>query len=405
MPIRTVIFTDTLDEMNGVCRFIRDIGQLAHQAGEELAIVTSSPNVRFNMPYRVNFAPLRSWKLPYYPDVPLILPRRTEIAHWLADYRPDVIEISTPGPMGLLGLRCARKLRVPALGVYHTDFPAFVRDITGRRVLASAMRWFMRWFYGQMDGVFSRTRQYVPLLQELGIAQERIHLIQPFVDTTRFHPSHDETLWTDLRVRERYKLLFCGRVSKEKNMPMLVRIFAALAKRRSDTALIIAGYGPYLEAFKEQTTGLPIHYLGYLSDAELARLYGASDLYLFPSLTDTLGQVVLESQACGTPVLVSDVGGPREVVADGQTGRVLPGGDVEAWVDAIDELLDNPDGLAAMSAAAVQNAGRYSPDLAFTDFRTCLEEAVQRQALNQLERPSPRSSPRRNSAVYCGLDQ
>jgi len=385
MPVKVAFFTDTLDEMNGVSRFLLDVSRLAHEAGHEVRIVTSSREVRHELPYRVNFRPRLRMRLPYYPDVPLVLPPFGAIAKWAAEFQPDVIEVSTPGIMGIAGLRAARRLRVPAMGVYHTDFPAFVKDITGSAVLSRSAQLYMRFFYGRLKGVFSRTQQYVPALVELGIPQERVHLTLPFVDRRKFSPAAgDQKLWREMQVREKYKLLYCGRVSREKNLPLLAEVFAHLAELRTDTALIVAGYGPYLKDLQERLKGLPVYYLGRLSDSELSRLYASSDLYVFPSLTDTLGQVVLESQACGTPVLVSDVGGPKEVVEDGVTGMVLPGDDAAAWVRAISTLLDDGRKRGAMRRATQALVQRFGEKRAVGDLWDRFEEAAAAEVAGRL---------------------
>ena len=374
MGTKVALFTDTLDEMNGVSRFIRDIARLANESGHELTILTSSPSVRFDLPYRVNFPPVYWRKLPYYPDIPFVIPPHRKMMQWVIENKADVFEISTPGLVGLAGMKIARKLKLPTVGVYHTDFPAFVRDITGSQALTRITRTFMKRLYGRMDRVFSRTTQYFPIMEDVGIARSRMLLTLPFVDLTRFHNrDRGEALWQRMGVTQKHKLLYCGRVSKEKNLPMLVDIFLEIARRRTDTALIIAGYGPYLEELKQRLELRPAYYLGYLTDPELAELYASSDLYVFPSLTDTLGQVVLESQACGTPVLVSDVGGPKEVVQDKVTGLVLPGADPQAWVSAIMHLLNYPKELEQMRTATQEYVKRFSQQNAFQDFWRHLE--------------------------------
>lgn len=377
MPIKVALFTDTLDEMNGVSRFIRDMGQRAADNGCELTIVTCSAKPRFELPYRVNFEPLYTAKLPYYPDIPMVIPPAAKIHKWAAECKPDVLEISTPGAMGLLGLRVGRKLKVPMLGVYHTDFPAFVRDITGNRLLTAGATKFMSYFYGKMHKVFSRTSQYFPMLEKLGVPRENLLLTLPSVDLAKFtHTYRDEALWQRMGVKEPHRILFCGRVSREKNMPMLVDMFLQISKRRSDIALVVAGFGPYLTELQRRLEGTRVYYQGYLTDPELATLYASSDLYIFPSLTDTLGQVILESQACGTPVLVSDMGGPKEVVQDGVTGLVLPGRDLNAWVRAIEELIDQPERRQRMSQAAIEYVQQFGQRKAFLDFWNHFELAA-----------------------------
>jgi glycosyltransferase involved in cell wall biosynthesis len=180
--------------------------------------------------------------------------------------------------------------------------------------------------------------------------------------------NRDNSVWSARGVREPKRLLYCGRVSVEKNLPMLVRAFGRLCERRRDAALVIAGDGPYLSAMRQALEGLPAYFMGYQEDRQLAPLYASADLFVFPSRTDTLGQVVMEAQASGLPVLVSAEGGPRESIEDGRSGIVLPGDDPDRWAAAIDELLDDEPRRQRMAHAAAQRAGRWSLERTFDAF-------------------------------------
>jgi glycosyltransferase involved in cell wall biosynthesis len=124
-------------------------------------------------------------------------------------------------------------------------------------------------------------------------------------------------------------------VSREKNLELLADAFLDLQARGSSAWLVIAGDGPYREEMARKLKGQKAIFTGFLSQADLARVYASSDALVFPSITDTFGNVVLEAQACGLPVIVTDKGGPRELMLDGITGLVLPGNDREAFIRAM----------------------------------------------------------------------
>jgi glycosyltransferase involved in cell wall biosynthesis len=227
----------------------------------------------------------------------------------------------------------------------------------------------MQWFYGRMERVLARSRTYRASLGEMGIQPSRVGLIQPAIDTNKFSPAAKvESLWRSYGVEKPLRLLYVGRVSVEKNLPMLVEIFRRLCSVRPDVALIVAGDGPYRAEMQLELAKMPAYFLGMREDRELVQLYQNADLLLFPSRTDTLGQVVMEAQACGLPVLVSDEGGPREMMDDGVTGRVLPGNDVAAWVSAIDQLLDDQPLRLRMSRTAASRSSRFSLERSFEQF-------------------------------------
>ncbi len=127
------------------------------------------------------------------------------------------------------------------------------------------------------------------------------------------------------------KLLYVGRVSKEKNLQMLVRSFITISESRPDVQMIVVGDGPYLEEMRQALADYSCIFTGYLDGEDLAAVYASSDLFVFPSTTDTFGNVVLEAQASGIPVIVTDAGGPQENMLDGQTGLVVKADDEEGF--------------------------------------------------------------------------
>ena len=173
--------------------------------------------------------------------------------------------------------------------------------------------------------------------------------------------------------------MYAGRVSSEKNLPVLVEAFKTICEKRKDVALIIAGDGPYLSAMKDALAGCPAYFLGQLDDEKLSTAYASCDLFAFPSKTDTLGQAVMEAQASGLPAIVTSDGGPKEIVADDETGIVLSRADAPDFVAAIEALLDNESTRRSMSAASVVRSRRFSLDRSFGAFWEAHLELVNRQ--------------------------
>lgn len=387
--LRVGLFTDTLDEINGVGRFIRDMGEQARAKDRHFIIHTCVKKTRFDLPNRKNFDPMLSRSLPYYPELEMNLPPFPEILDWADRQQFDAIHVSTPGAMGLCGLAVAKMLRVPVLGTYHTDFPAYVDNIVGDHRITAGTTVYMKWLYARMKTVFSRSREYQNSLRKLGVTDDRLAVTLPGINTDKFNPKHrDVNLWATRGIGETYKLMYCGRVSLEKNLPLLADAFKKLCAIRRDTALVIAGEGPYFPKMKQELAGLPAYFLGYQNDQQLGPLYASADLFVFPSLTDTLGQVVMESQASGLPVLVSDVGGPKEMMDDGVTGLVLPAStpvtDAATWCSSINDLLNDDPRRQRMARTAPGRINRFSLEKTFEAFwaeheTACRETAVPRQ--------------------------
>ena len=158
-------------------------------------------------------------------------------------------------------------------------------------------------------------------MADRGLNPEKICTFPRGVDLYRFNPAkRNGFLESHYHAPEGLKLLYVGRVSKEKNLQMLVRAFTTISESRPDVQLIVVGDGPYLEEMQQALADKPCIFTGYLDGEDLAAVYASSDLFLFPSTTDTFGNVVLEAQASGIPVIVTDAGGPQENMPPAKPG-------------------------------------------------------------------------------------
>jgi glycosyltransferase involved in cell wall biosynthesis len=199
-------------------------------------------------------------------------------------------------------------------------------------------------------------------LIQKGISPQKIQLFPRGIDIQRFHPSkRNGYLEERYQIRSGAKLLYVGRISKEKNLGHLEGVFKELAKAHPDIHLVLVGDGPYMNEMRESMRGLPCTFTGYLEGEELAAVYASSDLFVFPSTTDTFGNVVLEAQASGIPVIVTDLGGPQENLIPGKTGLVVDQSDSGAFLGAIESLLRDPSRRKQMGRAARQ----YMEDRSF----------------------------------------
>ena len=363
---RVVLFTDTLGDVNGVSRFIRNAAETALLTGRELTVLTSTNFEIPDQPNIINVAPVVATKMPKYENLELVLPPALKMMRVAQELRPDVIHISTPGSVGLVGLALAKRLRLPIVGVYHTDFPAYIDKLFVNHSLTEGCSGYMRLFYRNFARIFTRSEDYAHTLTNLGIPRERLEALRPGIMIDQFHPRfRDVSIHhriagerTDAKATpgEPVRFVYCGRVSVEKNMPLLEQVWKAadaeLRARNVPAELVIIGDGPYRATMQASLAGTRTRFLGFRYGSELSTLYASCDAFVFPSTTDTLGQVVMESQASGMPVLVSDQGGPKEVVRDGDTGFVLSASDAGAWVRTITRLATDESLRTRMGRAA-----------------------------------------------------
>ena len=210
--------------------------------------------------------------------------------------------------------------------------------------LTEITAWFMRRFYKPFRSIFTRSEDYASSLESLGMARSQLVRLRPGFDNEQFHTRfRDPTVWPRLGAgTDTVKVIYCGRVSVEKGLPLLVSVWKKVeklcAERSVTPELIVVGDGPYRKEMSRELRKRRATFLGFRHGDELSTIYASGDVFVFPSTTDTLGQVVMEAQGSGLPVIVTDEGGPKEVVRDGQTGFVLPASDPGAWVERIVDL-------------------------------------------------------------------
>jgi glycosyltransferase involved in cell wall biosynthesis len=219
------------------------------------------------------------------------------------------------------------------------------------------------WFYRQADLCLAPSRTVVTRLTELGVARDQIAQIPRGVDLTLFHPDRrDRDVLRRWGLVDRRVVLYVGRLSKEKNLEALLDAFARVRATRPDVALLLVGDGPHAAALA--ALGSPdVVQTGALHGEELAAVYASADVLAFPSETETFGNVVVEAQASGLPVVVAAAGAAHEHVQQGITGLVVDGQPFEL-ATAIATLLDDAALRARLGRAAHRFAQRHDLEVA-----------------------------------------
>jgi glycosyltransferase involved in cell wall biosynthesis len=364
--------TDTLTDLNGVSMTLQTIARLAEEKDYAIHILSSLSEEQkdTNLPQTtLNIPPLYSFQLPYYEDLKINIPSVLRMLKQVYQETPDEIYISTPGPVGLLGLLVGRLLGVPVKGIYHTDFTSESEAIIAEPALSNIIEQYNIWFHNQLDTLLVPSSEYIQMLKERGYRHRHMELFRRGLRTEHFKPGLKKVG----QGAQGPKLFYAGRISKDKNIDFLVQVYRQLRELHPGVSLTLAGSGPYMEELKGLCRDLPdVHFLGRVQYEDLPELYNNQDLFVFPSVTETFGMVVLEAQACGLPALVSNIGGPKEIIVDGATGYALPVDNVQPWVARLDELLHD---LAAGGvvchqlgeAARKRVVNRFSWDSILTD--------------------------------------
>jgi len=366
-------FTDTLEDVNGVATTIRKMTAAGAAAGKELVVVTSRSDQQISDIPIKNFPPIGEFELPEYELQRLSFPPILQMLDYIQREKFTEIIISTPGPVGLTALLAAKMLNLQTSGIYHTDFPQYIRILTEDSFLESMAWRYMHWFYGQLDTVFVNSEEYRQSWIKHGFDPAKLKILPRGLDTELFHPARREPEFFEKfgEHNGEIRLLYVGRISREKDLDLLAAAYRRLRDEGLPVQLFVVGHGPYSEAFGKS---LPeAIFMGYLTGNELAAAYASADIFVFPSTTDTFGNVILEAQACGLPVVVSDSGGPKELVQDTANGLITKSHDEEDFARAIRALVTNPALRERMGKSARNSVIDRSWPSAFDRFWTMTE--------------------------------
>ncbi len=367
-------FTDTIDDLNGVSITLRQIATHSVKNGYQLKLVTAVDQATINTPLpanTLNFTPVKTIEIPGYEQQSVGFPSLLSMMRKISLEQPDQIIISTPGPLGLGALLCAKLMDLPVKMIYHTDFAEQIMKMTNEPTVAGWTDSLVNWFYKQADHVYVPSQAYIQKLQMAGLDSSKLEIFPRGLDLDLYKPRKlQDSMTRRKQLHGEFTMLFAGRISEDKNLSLLVKI-AQLADQQYSGRfnLVVAGDGPDLEKLKDQMSSIGNVYLtGRLDPEELVDWYNSSDLFVFPSHTDTFGMVILEAQACGVPCLVTPTGGPKEIIRPDETGQIVPTDKAEDWVAVINNFrkmkVEQPTlfaELRARCAAHVHQQNNWQP--------------------------------------------
>jgi glycosyltransferase involved in cell wall biosynthesis len=410
-PRKLALVTDTFFEVNGVSVSIKRMIHEAQRRNIDLIVITclsseeqrkycTQPDVqRLIDSGRLKiFSSIANLDFPEYDGLQIRFPPLLELLKYLQEEGITKMQISTPGTVGLAGLLAAKTLQIETAATYHTNIPEYVENYT-RDVTLEALAWkYMMMFYHAVDEVIVPSRSTAKLLHKRGLRKRKILLLDRWVDVERFHPRNRVAgYWKRYGVDNEdvlAKFIYIGRIGVEKNLHLVAAAYRQLRQARQDVHLIFVGEGPYRRDLEKLLLGLPVTFTGVLQGDELTQAIASADIKLFPSTTDTWGNAPLEAQASGLPVIVSDAGGPTELMLDGVTGLKIKGRSVQELCDAMRTLVDEPTRVR-MGRMARTFAEANRVDEPFT---AILESETHRQRVKE-EKNAAHQDPLRVSLV------
>ena len=354
--LRIAVVTETYPpEINGVAtsaaQFVEGLRRLGHQ----IHLVRPRQG-RGDAPGRdagLSEALTRGLAIPRYPDLKMGLPAKRVLKRLWSLQRPDVVHVVTEGPLGWSALQTARTMGIPVVSDFRTNFHAYSRHY-GIGWLKKPILGYLRKFHNRTLFTLVPTDAMRCTLVDAGF--RNVEVIARGVDTGLFDPARRSqglrAAWG--AAPDTPVILHVGRLAPEKNLTALAAAFEAIRRSSPGARFVVVGDGPARASLEERCPG--IVFAGTRTGADLAEHYASADIFLFPSLTETYGNVTIEAMASGLAVVAFDYGAARLHIRSGWNGMLAKGEDAQGWIGLAAELAVDPLHARVLGARAREAA-------------------------------------------------
>ena len=377
--MKIAVFTDTFDEINGVASVYQRLVEYCVDKDIHLELFALSNITSIEEKNNVKIHRIKTLlPMEIQPDLSFDLVwLNPKLVAYFRSNKFDLIHVATPGTMGLNALLLSKIYKIPIIATYHTHIPEYVKERVIKLIKKTNLKidriaqgsenltWeFMKIYYNRFKLVLAPSDYTKKDLEnKLNV---KIGIFSHGVDINLFHPNKNNKDF-----KEQYNLglsaLYVGRIAVEKNLDFLVEVF----KEVNRVNLVFVGDGPHRKDLEKKGNAL---FLGFKEGEELAQIYSSCDFFVFPSTTDSFGMVVLEAMASGLPILVSDKGGPKEVILDNMNGFVIKSNDKKEWKEKIISLARDAKLRKKMGAMSRDLAVRRSWEKIFNDLYKTYEK-------------------------------
>lgn len=354
-PRRIALFTGNYVHVrDGVSLTLNRLVRHLEARGDEVLVFAPTVADPPLAPVRA-FVPAPSVRAPGRPEYRLSVAFTRAMQAKLEAFRPDLVHLATPDYLGARALRWAKKHGVPAVASFHTHFASYLKYYR-LGAIEPALWAYGRWFYNQCDAVYAPSASLAEVLRAHGITTP-IRVWSRGIEANRFAPSKRSAAWRAEHGFRAPVVAFVSRLVWEKGLAVFADVVERLEREGVPHHSLVVGDGPAREALEARLTATV--FTGHLDGEALATAFASADVFLFPSETETFGNVTLEAMASGLPAVCADATGSRSLVADGVTGFLCPAGDVDCFHDAVSGLVRSEKQRARMGAAARREALTY----------------------------------------------
>ena len=362
--------TDVFDRVSGI---LTDTTEF-HEQSKKFEDINIYPITCFKEEIESFYVFKPVFKIPIgkiYKDTSLYVPNFFDVVSYLRRKEVNFIVSNTPASMGFLAMSAAAYLKIPWFDIYHTDLDFYYKTLvkgTGRVFVEVLYKQSLHFYQKKADLIFVRSKFFLHDLKKKH-SKKNIHILPAGVDFNVFNPKNkDRTIWEKYNINPNYLILFfAGRISKVKDI--LFILWAMKKYRWKEVEVVIVGDGlDFKEYYNEYNSVDHIHFLGIKYNPELSIMYASADFFIMPSSSETLGKTVLESMASGTPVLVSDRGGPSHYVKDQHSGVIFEGGDYYDFLEKLKNIIEKKYDIKKMGNNSLESIQEHSIEKLFDLF-------------------------------------
>lgn len=375
-PLHVAMVTETYPpEVNGVARTVGLMAEGLQKRGHSVQLVRPRQNGHDIAARGHRFEELlaRGLPIPRYTQLKMGLPAKGELLREWRERRPDVVHIATEGPLGWSALSAARKLDIPVATDFHTNFHAYSRHY-GFAWLARPVMAYLRHFHNRADCTLVPTTELAEALGALGYRGLRV--VGRGVNPDVFHPERrSRELRAEWGADDDTPVAVCvSRFAPEKNFPLVIEAFEAMRRARPDAKLVLVGDGPLSAELARHKVGTVI--AGRLVNGKLSAHYASGDIFLFPSTTETFGNVTLEAMASGLAIVAYRYAAAREHLEHERSALLAPFGDAQAFVSAACRMVQDLPMAKSLGRAARAAARSLTWERIADDFEQALSDVA-----------------------------
>lgn len=354
--MKVAYFTGTIRKEDGTVRVLLKLLEQAKRNGMDCIVISGFIEDNVELIYPAVKIP--SVPFPFYQDYYLSYTNERKLEKLLDEFNPDIVHVHSPDLLSWAALRFARQKRIPILATHHTDFVKYA-SYYHADYLSPMLKTMLRALYNRMGAVTTPSPAMAKDLASYGV--KNIEITPWGTDLSLFTPDSYSEAWRKKMTKgdtHKTVILSASRLTWEKDLQILADVYNILKRHRKDFVLVVAGEGPIRQELAELMPGAV--FTGHLDCQDLAAAYASSDIFLFPSSTETFGNVTLEALASGLVPVAADEGGSKSLVEDGYNGLLAKARNADDFYRKVDLLIDNPAVRLRMRNQALQFSSGHS---------------------------------------------